>query len=199
MAAEAGPTTIGGTDEVILEAANRCFNRFGIRRTTVEDVAREAGVSRGSVYRYFRDKNDLVEQVMVRNSSRFFEDVAARMRSKGTFAAKLAEAAVMARSYRESDPIYAGLAATEPETLAVLLTTQATPLIEMAIEFLRPLIAEAKGTGELRADLDDDRAAEWCVRIITSLITTPSITIDLDDEDAVRTFVAEHIVRGLAG
>ena len=195
MAVEEG---LRATEESILDAANRCVARFGIRRTTVEDVAREAGVSRGSVYRYFKDKEAIVRAVVLRNMGAFFDDLRRRLDRKPSFEAKLAEAAVMARGYRETDPIYAGLAATEPETLAVLLTTRAEDFVRACIDFLIPYIAEAKASGELRGDLDEKRAAEWCVRMILSLITTPSPMFDVEDPVQVRRFIGDHLVKGLA-
>ncbi|MCH7904201.1 MAG: TetR/AcrR family transcriptional regulator [Armatimonadetes bacterium] len=47
------------TEQAILDAADRMIGRYGLRKTTMEDVAREAGFSRGTVYGYFRSKQDL--------------------------------------------------------------------------------------------------------------------------------------------
>ena len=42
----------------ILDAAYACFTRHGVRRTTMDDLAREAGMSRPAVYRYVQNKED---------------------------------------------------------------------------------------------------------------------------------------------
>lgn len=47
----------------ILETASRLFMRFGLRSVTMDDLAREAGVSKKTLYVHFKDKNDLVLQV----------------------------------------------------------------------------------------------------------------------------------------
>src|SRR5918997_3320573 len=44
----------------ILDAAERCFVRAGFHRTTMQDVAAEAGMSPGNLYRYFRSKDMIV-------------------------------------------------------------------------------------------------------------------------------------------
>lgn len=46
--------------QVILDAALSCFARNGFHETTIQDVAREAGVSHGAIYRYFPSKEDMV-------------------------------------------------------------------------------------------------------------------------------------------
>ena len=50
----------------------------------------------------------------------------------------------------------------------------------------------------MRAGLDRRRAGEWIVRSLVTFAVMPSIVIDLDDDQSVRTFVGSHIIRGLA-
>jgi AcrR family transcriptional regulator len=54
--------------ERILAAAERCIDRHGIRKTTMDDVASEVGLSRPSVYRYFADRDDLLVELIVRHA-----------------------------------------------------------------------------------------------------------------------------------
>ncbi len=48
----------------ILEAAQRMFQRYGYRKTTIEDIAREAGKGKSSLYYYFKNKEELFEAVL---------------------------------------------------------------------------------------------------------------------------------------
>src|SRR5215510_13262218 len=45
--------------EEILDAAMRVFSRRGLHKTNLEEVAREAGISKGTIYLYFKSKEDL--------------------------------------------------------------------------------------------------------------------------------------------
>src|SRR6185295_12280641 len=57
------------TDELgarILDATMTCLSRFGVAKTTIDDVAREAGCSRATVYRYFTNRNALVASAVDR-------------------------------------------------------------------------------------------------------------------------------------
>lgn len=47
----------------VLDATYTCLSRYGVRRTTVDDIAREMGVSRSAVYQYVRGKDDAVRQL----------------------------------------------------------------------------------------------------------------------------------------
>src|SRR6201987_3619752 len=65
------PTAPASTDdsrERILAAAERCIDRHGIRKTTMDDIASEVGLSRPSVYRYFAGRDDLLVELMTRHA-----------------------------------------------------------------------------------------------------------------------------------
>ncbi|NNH70397.1 TetR/AcrR family transcriptional regulator [Nocardia uniformis] len=47
----------------VLDATLRCLLRYGVRRTTVDDIAAEVGISRSAVYQYVRSKDDAVRGV----------------------------------------------------------------------------------------------------------------------------------------
>jgi AcrR family transcriptional regulator len=62
------PASTDDARERILAAAERCIARHGIRKTTMDDIASEAGLSRPSVYRYFADRNDLLIELNTRHA-----------------------------------------------------------------------------------------------------------------------------------
>jgi len=54
------------TRQRILEAATEQFARFGVRTITMEDLARQVGISKKTIYQEFEDKKDLVKAVFAR-------------------------------------------------------------------------------------------------------------------------------------
>ncbi len=62
--------------EQILDAAYACFTRHGVKRTTMDDIAREAGMSRGAVYQHVRNKEDAFRRL----AERLFDAALARAR-----------------------------------------------------------------------------------------------------------------------
>lgn len=54
------------TREAILDAAQRVFLARGVSRTSLEQIAREAGVTRGAIYWHFKDKSDLFSAMLER-------------------------------------------------------------------------------------------------------------------------------------
>src|ERR1700733_10203427 len=87
------------TEERILDAAETCMSRLGLRRVSMTDVAVQAGVSRGSVYFHFGDRSTLVDAVLTRMATRFVASSESAVRSRRTLAAQVGEAAVFIRQH----------------------------------------------------------------------------------------------------
>jgi AcrR family transcriptional regulator len=188
-------TTATDTREVIIEAAFACMRRQGLNKVTIVDIAREANVSRSTVYEYFRDKAAIVEACAEHSSQRFYREMAKAMGRGETLEEKLTLAAVFvtrARRFIEPEMYF------DADEVSLLLTKNAAVLLRECTEFLAPYLAAAKLTGEVRKDLDVAAAGEWFARMLFSLFSTPSSTLDMDDDRVVAEFVRAHAVRGFA-
>lgn len=188
------PVTSDTMEDRILDGAEHCLRRFGLRRTSMADVAAQAGISRGSVYRYFPDREQLIDAVLERVAERFVAASTDSVDGHPTLADQVAEAAVFILSHRDEDTLVAG----DENLLAILLTIRIRALLERWIEFWLPRLAAAEKQGEIRRGLDHRQAAEWIVRLMLSFGIMPSVTVDLDDPEAVRAFVRAHLVQGFA-
>ncbi len=60
--------------EGVLDAAESCLERFGLAKTTIEDVAQEAGLSRATVYRQFGNRDGLLLALATRDAERTAAD-----------------------------------------------------------------------------------------------------------------------------
>lgn len=185
--------TATDTRELIIEAAYACFGRQGLDKTTVVDIARAADVSRSTVYEYFRDKAEIVEACAEGASQKFYREMAKAMSKGESLEERLVLAAVFvtrARRYVEPEKYF------DADEVSLLLTKNAAVLLRECGEFLAPYLAAARLTGEVRKDLDVAGAGEWFARMLFSLFTTPSSTLDMDDDEVVAQFVRSYAVRG---
>lgn len=67
----------------LFETAFNLFTSKGINETTIQDIASEAGVAKGTFYLYFKDKYDLIDKLRVKKTAKLFEDAIAYSREKG--------------------------------------------------------------------------------------------------------------------
>lgn len=181
----------------ILEAARRCFSQYGFQKTAMEDIAREAGISRGSVYRHYPDKETLFRAVSEEQTRLFIDEMALRTSRITGLSDQIEEIVRLTRSFVLDNPLNAAMTRTDPESLTRALTNEGAALLAMSIDALVPLIEVAKESGEVRAYADSRRSAEWITRVVFSLISTPSVTFDRDDPAQVAAFIREFLVPGL--
>lgn len=168
------------------------MHRYGLRRVSMGDVAAEAGMSRGSIYNWFDDRQALVDSVLARTADRFVASSGAVVDRRRTLVGQVGEAAVYITSHLDDERVTLRLPGEHDSLFATLLTAQATTLVERWVEFWLPRLAAAEARGEIREGLDHRRAAEWIVRLMLSFAVMPSATIDLSRADDVRAFVKDH-------
>lgn len=191
-------TQTASTSERILEAARLCFSQFGFNKTAMEDIAREAGVSRGSVYRHFPDKESLFQAVGQEATREFLDETRLRTASVDTLTEQIEEIAELTFTFVRDNPLNAAMVRVDPDAFARLLTTESSDLLSMALDAVVPLIDAAIARGEVRPDLDVRRAAEWITRMVFSLVSTPSVTFDREDPAQRQAFIRDFLVPGLS-
>jgi AcrR family transcriptional regulator len=155
----------------LLDAAERCFTRFGVAKTTVEDVAKEARVSRATVYRYFDGRDALVLGVLLRQAGRFLGRLEKRLAAQSSFAESVVEGVMFTVDAVRADPHLAMLFTPESAGLTESIVGASDALFSITGDFLRPYFEAAQASGQLRGDLDADDAAEWILRCIVSMLT----------------------------
>jgi len=198
VAGTAGVTLPEGSDvEALLDAASECFSRYGFQKTSMEDIAREAGMSRRSLYRRFPDKVTLLREVNGRRARAFLDDVKRSTLAIAGLSAQIEEVVRLTNRFVHEDPLTAAMHRADPDALARAVTTGARELLEMAMEAIIPLIVGARDTGEIRSTIDVRRAAEWMTRVVFSLVATPSVTFDQEDAAETSAFIREFLLPGL--
>jgi AcrR family transcriptional regulator len=179
--------------ERLLEAAYACVARYGLAKTTMEDVGREAGLSRATVYRYFpQGKDQLVRDVVAWEAGRFFERLTRAVAHHVDLADLLEEALVFAHRAVEEHVVLQKILETEPERLLPMLTTESGRLIALVKQFL----ALGMQRTPLQPGVDVDGAAEYLARMVLSHISGQG-GWDLTDRAEVRRLVAS-LLAGVA-
>ncbi|MBF6426973.1 TetR/AcrR family transcriptional regulator [Nocardia cyriacigeorgica] len=173
--------------EKLLESALSAFLDFGIKRTSMGEIARRAGISPATLYRRFESKNDLVEAVSVREAQRFVADIDARVRTVEGTENQLVEIFVAFIAAIARNELLRRLLRTEPELILPRLTTEAGPVLAVGRGYLAGKLRELRDA-DADADFDADLVAEIMARLAQSLALTPDGLIPLDDEDAARAF-----------
>jgi len=165
--------------ERLLDAAERCFAHYGVAKTTVEDVASQARVSRATVYRYFEGRDELLMGVLVREGARFMEGLAASFDPDVDPAVALVETALATIEGVRSNVRLAMLFAPDTAGLTLTLPGARERIFMMTARYLGPLLRAAEEQGRLRSGVDVEEASEFVLRLTLSML-------ELDDPANTR-------------
>lgn len=191
LTAAPGPAGEDPTTSGLLDAAYEQFCLLGIQRTTMEDVAKRAGVSRITVYRRMATKDALVDHVLRREFDRYVAVFLAEVSSAETAADRVVVGFASALQGIRRNRLMARILEVEPEVLIGSLVGDGGRTISLLRRFVAGQLRAEQRAGHVHPDIDVDLVAELMVRVSASFLLTPSDVVDLDDDRQ-----AEALVRG---
>lgn len=177
----------------VLGATITCISRWGMAKTTLDDIAREAGLSRATVYRLFPGGKDIVVKAAVAAElDAFVEGLAAHLTGADSLEDVLVTTLTYATTALRQHPALQYLLAHEPgQVLPHLAFANFDQVLSAAAALGGPWLAPHVGADAA------DRAAEWVTRLICSYTLSPSAWFDLADEDDARRFTRTFLLPGL--
>lgn len=178
-----------GMQRTLVDAAGACLARWGVTKTTVADLANEAGCSRATVYRAFPGgKNQIMAVYGVSELQAFFDQAVGVVEAADSLEDALVDLITTAANGLADHQGFQFMLAHEPGlVLPYLGFTNIDRLYRLATEALAPVFARfAPGHA--------DQVVELAARICLSHIFQPSDTLDLCDRDDVRRLVTRHLL-----
>ena len=165
--------------DVYLDAAEACIRRYGWSRTSPQDIAREMGINRTTVYRVLGPKDRVFPLLVAREVHRLIERagvISARCARDGLVGADaLAELLASTIEHLRDDPTIAKLLRDEPELVGAFMRDGIPGVIERFSKAFGPVLDGAMRAGVLRPR-DPYLMTEWMVRISLSLLFAPPAT-----------------------
>jgi AcrR family transcriptional regulator len=201
-----GPTGFGGASPElaigrasshrvrIVDATLGCLARHGTSKTTIDDIAREAGVSRATVYRVFPGgKDEVLAAVVDTEMARLFSGLGVCMGEADDLSDVLVAGIVAAFTRITGHPALNYVVAHEPEVvLGHLAFDESNRLLATATRFISPFLIRWMDREEAA------RVAEWAARIVLSYCINPSADMDLTDPRRARHLIETFVLPGIA-
>ncbi|GAA4548888.1 TetR/AcrR family transcriptional regulator [Pseudonocardia xishanensis] len=154
----------------ILLAAEACFLRLGITKATMDDIAREAGVSRPTVYRHYVTRDDLVTGVLLARARDLLDRARRFIATRSSIDAKLVDGMIFLVDAGRRDPMVLQLVSLEFLEVANRVSDTPKLATDLTAELWGPLLREAQEAGDVRPDLDVDRFCAWLTFIELILV-----------------------------
>ena len=175
----------------VLDAALACIAHYGVAKTTIDDVAREANCSRATLYRHFANKAELVGAAARRELGRLALAVHASIATDATLTDAVTNAIVATARHLNEIPALGFVLQHEPEALMPFLAFDAAAqALQHAAAFGATVFAPWLSTRAAK------RAGELTARVVLSYLSPQEIS-KLTDPETVRELVSTFVVPGL--
>ncbi len=157
-----------------MDAAAACYLRLGVARTTAADIAREAGISRATLYRRYGSHQAIFLAVLTRESEVMSNDARAHLDALALTdpAERTLEGMMFAIDQIRSRPVHAAVFGGESAAWAAGQAIRMEALRRIGESGVRPLVAPALAEGSL-SERDVEDLVDWILRILISYAAVP--------------------------
>jgi AcrR family transcriptional regulator len=180
--------------EAILDAAVVEFERHGLRRVALEDVARRAGVSRTTIYRRFAGKDELIAAVVERENVSLFADIAAELKQAGPQSNYYVEAFTLSILRFRRHRVLNRMMTDEPALVLELAGRHYGAAIDRMADALREIFPE--GFAERIGEPAVNELADTILRYAAMALLLPGAR-PLHTADDIRNFATQHFLPSL--
>jgi len=178
----------------VLSAARDVFVQAGIQRSTMDDVAKAAGVSRITVYRRFSTKDILVDAVVRWEFRQYFTQFLEDIKAAHTVADRVVVGFVSSLRRMRGNSLIGGLLTAEPGSLVPSMVGRQGQTFANVREFVADQLRSEQKAGNVASDLDVVLVADMLVRVSTSFLVAPSDIVDLDDDERIAALARQFLV-----
>ncbi|MBA8930987.1 AcrR family transcriptional regulator [Kutzneria viridogrisea] len=166
-------------DEVLLDAVRACVLALGVRRTTLTDVARRAGVSRMTLYRRFPDVRSLMAALMTRE----FGGLLSQFEQGPTARHQLVDGVVNTVRRLIANPLLSTVLDLDPELLLPYVVQRLGSTQQLAEQVLLAQIRAGHEDGSVRAGKPSVQARALLLAVQSFVLSSRAATADVPEED----------------
>jgi AcrR family transcriptional regulator len=164
-------------DDLVLAAARASVLDVGLRRTTLAEVARRAGVSRMTVYRQYGDLGTLVSSLLTAELLGLIDGAREEVEGLPTGRERLVEAGVLIVERLAVHPLWCRVLDLDPELLMPLVVDRFGATQRVAVELVTGQVVEGQQDGSVRADVDPGLAATCLLLAAQSFVFSARILV----------------------
>lgn len=186
----------------IVDAARAAVLAVGVRRTTLTDVARRAGVSRMTLYRLVPDVETLVLGVLSAEFAALLDRAERAMARRRTARSRLVGCVVEVVRALPSEPLFTRVLDVDPDLLLPFVTDRIGTTQRIALAHVRRMLAEGHADGSIRRGNLDTQALTVVLTctpfVLSARLLERSAAASQVDREAVLRELATVLDRGLA-
>jgi AcrR family transcriptional regulator len=134
----------------IIDAARLCFARFGYEKTTMEDIGRQVGLNKTSLYHYFKNKDKIFNEVVLKEKTDYFDAIQSKLKRLKGCTEKILTFLEQRLYFFLNVPVLASITVETIQKKQPIFQQLDEFLSKLDAEFLSDIIIECINKGELR-------------------------------------------------
>jgi AcrR family transcriptional regulator len=179
-------------EDAVLDAARACVLAVGVRRTTLTDIARRAGVSRMTLYRRWPDVRTIVGDLMTREWVALAADVVSGV--SGDTRTRLVDTLVIGTRKIREHPLFRKIIEVDPEILLPYLVTRLGASQTAYLRLIASALRAGHADGTIRADAPDRQARSVLLIVQSFALSLPIMTGEAELTDDAFDDQLRHIL-----
>lgn len=181
-------------EDRVLDAAEQCFLKFGPQKTSMADISTAANTSRATVYRYFKNRDAVIEGVMLRDAARLFRDVLKHIEQFKSTEERVVESLIYAMEMIENTPRLASLLIPD----AALVVASSTSIYQRLDLYTHTLFSSTHFSdfNKLRRDVSPNEMKEFLIQTVFGLLTlkTPASATSATRRKYLKNFLIPSLL-----
>lgn len=182
----------------IIAAALVCFEKYGITKTTMNDVTSQANLGRMTVYRYFPTRTSLLKEIALIKMREFVVALDSLISCETSFEEAFITITLKSVEMGRSDPIFVSLLENTGDSLdsngtVRFIIENNSESAEIMRAIWKKALHQARKKGQLRSELDDEKLMTW-FRDVQYLMLLRNDLNHKGQEELLRSFVLPAIL-----
>jgi len=183
--------------EEIIKAAGEVFSMKGFHRARVEEIARLAGIGKGTVYEYFKSKKHLFIEVIKYFSSNFLEDFKVAARQGKDYREKLENALGLLVNVLHDSSVFFELLMRDHWEMDEKLYQWMTSVRREATKVIEDILREGMESGKLR-DISPRIPAMILIESCLMVLFPGALEGDGEKPDEIKNTVIDVVINGIS-
>ena len=162
------------TKAAILKQSGSLFNTQGYKATSISDITTATGLTKGAIYRHFRNKNELEKEALLHLSQIMFDKIRERIKAQSTASGKLKALFSFFETYINNPPVKGGCpllnASTEADDSHPVLRKQAVLILDMLRDAIIRILDNGIKYGQLKPNIQKEYYASVIIAMLEGAI-----------------------------
>lgn len=168
--------------KTILQAAKHCYLHFGVEKTGMQDIAKQAKLARSTVYRYYPTADDLLLALISTEMQAMNRELSKKLARFERPEDVIVEGVVIALKAIPQHPLLSQVFAGDSSSALRQKVWNSPTIVALGTDLMATVMQASLEQGHLQQAVRSEVLIEWVYRILLSFLSLPSNWVKTDKQ-----------------